>query len=305
MRWLKYAVSIAAVVLLGIGGSYFIFQEEDNLIEIKKNVFDPGSKKAYLLSVEGEVTDLSNTFEVKKDDGTIITNNREGIISFQNTESVKRTIEQQTLYVPKGGEYELLLSDGSTVYLNSETQLIFPSSFEGETRQVELSGEAYFKVKKDAKPFIIKTSGLAIEVLGTSFNVNAYKSNSFINATLVEGSIQIRLPDNPEAILLKPENNLSLDKTTQELSIHNVNTNIYTAWVKGEFVFRNQSLRDIFSQLERWYDFVIIYRNPDIENMRFTGSAEKAKPLDFLLNQIQTVTDIKYKNEGDKIILYR
>jgi len=157
-KWFKYAVSSVAVIALSIIVlNYFTFQENTTPERIDKNIFDPGSKKAYLLSMQGEKIDLSESFEVKKEDGTIISNNSEGVISFQKTAPVKKTIEHQTIYVPKSGEYELILSDGSKVFLNSESQLTFPSYFEGDTRNVELTGEAYFEVKKDEKPFIINS----------------------------------------------------------------------------------------------------------------------------------------------------
>lgn len=305
IKWIKFSSSIVAIILIAFSITYFAQQENTPPIKMEKTIFDPGSKKAYLLSQKGEKTDLSESFEIQQDNGTIISNKSEGSISFQNTKEIKKVNEIQTIYVPKGGEYELLLSDGTKVYLNSETELTFSSSFEGDTREVKLSGEAYFKVKKDTKPFIIQTSDLSIEVLGTSFNINAYNTNSSINTTLVEGSIKVHLPEKPEAILLKPENNLSLDKTSHEIVIKEVDTSIYTAWVKGEFVFRNQPLKDIFSQLERWYDFTISYEDHTIENMRFTGSAEKTRSLTYLLDKIKAVTDIKYKSEGDKIILYK
>lgn len=305
-KWFKYAVSSVAVIALFIAGGYFTFQENTTPEKIvEKYIFDPGSKKAYLLSMNGEKIDLSESFEVKKEDGTVISNNNQGVISFQKTTPVKKAIERQTIYVPKAGEYELVLSDGSKVYLNSESRLTFPSYFEGDTRHVELLGEAYFEVKKDGKPFIIKTPDLTIEVLGTSFNINAYQTNPYVNATLVEGSIRIRLSENQETFLLQPDHNFRLDKLSDEISVQQVNTDIYTAWVRGEFVFRNQPLTEIFAQLERWYDFTIIYESPDIGKMRFTGSAEKVRPLNYLLDQIQAVTDIQYKPEGDKIILYK
>ena len=305
-KWFKYTVSsVAAVALFIFALNYFTLQEKAIPERIEKSIFDPGSKKAYLLSLEGKKIDLSESFEVKKEDGTVISNKSEGVISFEKTASVKKKTEQQTIYVPKSGEYELLLADGSRVFLNSESQLTFPSSFEGDTRRVELTGEAYFEVKKDGKPFIIQTPDLDIEVLGTSFNINAYQANPYVNATLVEGSIRIRLSEEQEPLLLQPDYNFRLDKSSNEISVQLVNTDIYTAWVKGEFMFRNQSLADIFVQLERWYDFKIIYENPDIAKMRFTGSAEKVRPLNYLLNQIQAVTDIQYKSEGDKIILYQ
>ncbi len=305
-KWFKYVVSsVAVVALFIIAFNYFTLQENRTPEKTEKNIFDPGSKKAYLLSMKGEKIDLSESFEVKKEDGTVISNNSEGVVSFQKTTSVKKTIEHQTIYVPKAGEYELVLADGSKVFLNSESRLTFPSYFEGDTRRVELTGEAYFEVKKDNKPFIIQTPNLTIEVLGTSFNVNAYQTNPYVNATLVEGCIRIHLPENQETFLLQPKYNFRLDKLSDEISVQQVNTDIYTAWVKGEFVFRNQSLTEIFAQLERWYDFTIIYENPDIGKMRFSGSAEKVRPLNYLLNQIQAVTDIQYKSEGDKIILYK
>jgi ferric-dicitrate binding protein FerR (iron transport regulator) len=305
-KWFKYAVSSVAVIALFIAGGYFTFHETATPLEkVEKNIFDPGSKKAYLLSLKGDITDLSESFEVEKEDGMVISNNSEGVISFQKTKPVKRAIEQQTIYVPKAGEYELVLADGSKVYLNSESRLTFPSYFEGDTRHVELSGEAYFEIKKDGKPFIIQTPDLTVEVLGTSFNINAYKTNSYINATLVNGSIRIHLPENQETFLLKAEHNFRLDKVSDEISVQQVNTDIFTAWVKGEFVFRNQPLTEIFAQLERWYDFKIVYESPDIAKMRFTGSAEKARALNYLLDQIQAVTDIRYRPEEDKIILYK
>ncbi len=305
-KWFKYTVSSVAVIALSIITlNYFTPQENQTPERVEKNIFDPGSKKAYLLSMTGEKIDLSESFEVKKEDGTVISNNREGVISFEKTTPIKKTVEKQTIHVPKSGEYKLILADGSKVFLNSESQLTFPSYFEGDTRHVELTGEAYFEVKKDGKPFIIQTPDLTIEVLGTSFNVNAYQMNSYVNATLVEGSIRIHLPENQETFLLQPKHNFQLDKLSDEISVQQVNTDIYTAWTKGEFMFRNQPLNEIFAQLERWYDFKIIYENSDIEKMRFTGSAEKARPLNYLLNQIQAVTDIQYRSEGNKIILYK
>lgn len=304
----RYAASFLAVVSVGLAGYFFLTDnsvpEEMEYVAVEKNIFDPGSKKAYLFSSQGQTIDLSESFELTNDDGTIISNQSEGVVTFKQAEAVHKKVEYHTIHVPKGGEYELLLADGSKVYLNSETQLVFPSRFEGDMREVKLTGEAYFEVKKDSKPFIVQTAEMRIEVLGTSFNVNAYQDNTSVHATLVEGSVQVHVPDNPERFLLKPENNFSIDKSSNEISIQQVNTDLYTSWVKGEFAFRNQPLNEIFTQLQRWYDFEIVYEDPAIQTMCFSGSAEKARPLDYLLDQIQSVTDVKYKSEGGKITLY-
>lgn len=303
-KWFKYATSAIAIVALFIITIYHVTREPHLPEVVEKTIFDPGSRKAYLLSMEGEMIDLSESFEVKKEDGTVISNKSEGVISFQKTDPDKKTNKTQTIYVPNSGEYELLLSDGTRVYLNSESRLTFPSYFEGETRQVELQGEAYFEVKKESKPFVILTPELTVEVLGTSFNINAYETNPYVNTTLVEGNVRVHLTESRKVFQLKPEQNLRLDKSSDEVSVERVNTDLYTAWVKGEFMFRNQPLPEIFAQLERWYDFKIIYENQDIKKMRFTGSALKAKPLNYLLDLITSVTDIQYRDEGDKIILY-
>ena len=182
--------------------------------------------------------------------------------------------------------------------------LVFPSHFDGETRQVELTGEAYFEVKKDSRQFIVQTEKTQIKVLGTSFNVNAYQNEESENTTLVEGSVQIVTIGNEKTHILTPGSNFNINKSSDEISIREVDTSIYTAWINGEFIFRNQPLNTIFNQLSRWYDFDIEYENPSIQSMRFTGSAMKAYPLDYFLNQIKTVTNIKYRKEGGKVILY-
>jgi ferric-dicitrate binding protein FerR (iron transport regulator) len=209
-----------------------------------------------------------------------------------------------TIYVPIGGMYELLLSDSTKVFLNSDTKLVFPNYFSGETRQVELTGEAFFEVKKDAMPFVVKTSEMQITVTGTSFNVNAYADNTLINTTLVKGSVYVNVPEKPETYILRSGDNFSLSKQTDEISIQKVDTERITSWMRGELIFRNQPLEEIFATLKKWYDFEIEYNNPAIKTMRFTGSVEKQRPLYYFLNQIQIVTEIKYSNEGVKIILY-
>ena len=213
-------------------------------------------------------------------------------------------IAYQTIYVPKGEVFEMLLSDSTKVFLNSDTKLIFPKQFNAKSRQVELIGEAYFEVKKGDVPFIVNAAGMHITVTGTAFNVNAYQNNILFSTTLVEGSVDISVPSKPEIYSLTSGNNFSFNKNSDEISIQEVETEIFTAWMRGEFIFRNQSLEEIFNTLQRCYDFEIVYEKPAIKNMRFSGSVEKKRPLKYFLNQLQIVTEIKYRNEEEKILLY-
>lgn len=305
--WFGYVAGLLFIMSLCVGLFYHKSNtsKEIDILPDDVSVFDPGGKKAYLLTPGRESIDLTDAFEIVKDDGTVISNGDEGIVSFENTQQLNNKVEYHTIYVPKGGEYELSLADGSKVFLNSETRLEFPSFFSGETREVKLTGEAYFEVRKDTKPFIVQTEELRIKVLGTSFNVHAYDNESFSNTTLVNGSVQIHTLKDEKTYQLKPQQHFDMDKHSDEVSIYQVDTELYTAWVRGEFIFRNQPLKHIFSQLERWYDFTIVYDDPSIQQMRFTGSAEKTRSLTYLLGLIESVTDLEYKDIEDKIVLYK
>ena len=310
--WVKYVVSLIFVAIMSFSGYYTytkymhrhsneFFLSED-LIE---NPFDQDTKKVYMVSSQGKVFDLSEEFEIRQKDGTVISNKSEGFVSFQHAEeTANNEVESHTIYVPKGDVYELLLSDNTKVFLNADTKFVFPSKFSGATRQVELIGEAYFSVKKDESPFIVKTAEMQITVTGTAFNVNAYQDNTSIHTTLVEGNVQINVPNKPETYTLSSGNNFSINKYSDEISIQKVNTDNYTAWMRGEYVFSNQPLDEILITLKRWYDVEIEYEKPAIKTMRFTGSVEKKRPLNDFLHRIQIVTEINCRNEGDKIILY-
>lgn len=308
-RWLGYVAGIA--LLIAAGWMIESQMEEEATprqiaeVQTPEVVVEPGTKKAFLQSSQGESIDLSETFQIENEDGTVISNNTQGVVSFEKNNEKVKEVERHTICVPKGGEYELLLADGSRVHLNSETQLTFPSYFDGETRTVELTGEAFFEVKKSTKPFIVQTASMHVEVLGTTFNVSAYRNEMFTNTTLVEGSVQVYTQNEANPYRLAPGHNLHTDKLSNEVSIQKVNTDLFTAWVKGEFMFRNEPLCDIFAQLSRWYDFTVDYEDISIKEMKFTGSAEKARSLDYLLTLIESVTDIKYKYEGNHIRLYK
>lgn len=307
--WLNYTAAIFLFSALGFV-AYLTFSYKNldkQVLDTNKtvNIFAPGAKEIYLLSPQGDTIDMSKPFEIEKKDGTVISNKAEGIVSIEKKKHEKELhAENHTIYVPRGRTYTLVLADGSRVYLNSETQLTFPTSFSDEQRMVMLTGEAFFEVKKNSKPFIVKTDDMQIEVLGTSFNINAYSDNSYTYTTLVDGIVEIHTDNAIHSHSLSPGENLNLDKSTHRITISQVNTELYTAWINGVFMFRNQPLTEIFGQLKRWYNFEIEYNDPNIPVMRFTGSAEKARPLKYLLDQIQSVTDVKYIINDDVIILY-
>lgn len=304
-QWMKFA---SAIAILLISASVFFWINKPDRINVTQidntEIIEPGGKKARLILADGKAIDLTNDFNIEKQDGTIIVNESEGGLSYER-KSDKIKPEYHTIEVPIGGEYQLRLDDGTKVYLNSGTRLRYPSYFEGKDRNVELEGEAYFEVTKNEKPFIVHTSNLDIKVLGTSFNISAYEEDSQVNATLVNGKVQVMTKHNTSVYDLTPGYNLNYQKKSKAVVTQKVDVEFYTAWVRGEFIFKNQNLEDILTQLSRWYDFSVEYQDQSLRNMKFTGGAEKKRSINYMLKQIEVVTNIKFKEDGKRIIIYK
>lgn len=281
---------------------------DDTLLAAQTLPFNPGEKTAYLSTVKGEFINLSSSFVKTTDEGTNISNTDKGLVTYEKLESNRKKSaimpSKQELTVPKGGSYSIRLSDGTLVQMNSESRLVFPSYFDGKERKVYLSGEAYFEVSKNDQPFIVETDELKIKVLGTCFNVKSYSGDRHVSTTLVKGMVDVEVQSNETKYSLTPSDMLDLNLKTREVDVREVDADIYTSWVRGEFVFWNQTLEEIFSQLSRWYNFDVEYRKASIKEKHFSGSASKSRDLDYLLNQIKSVTDIDFKKEGTKIILF-
>lgn len=302
--WLKYV----AVAILLIASSAFIFfysSRTDQVQTTAQSLDNPvvDSKMARLKLADGSFIELSEGFQVTREDGTVISNATTGSLVLNAGSAKAVQPEYHTIEVPIGGEYELQLSDGTHVYINSGSSLYFPSFFNEDTRHVKLTGEAYFEVKKDkdGKPFVVDVNDAAIWVFGTSFNVSAYKENKGIDATLVSGNIKMKITDNGEGYQVYPGQNLHYNRNNQSVNIENVDTDIYTAWMRGEFVFNNKRLEDIMNQLSRWYDFEIQYQDESLKNLRFTGAAKKTRSLDYVIYQIESVINIKFNADGNMV----
>lgn len=166
-----------------------------------------------------------------------------------------------TLVVPTGGFYPLELSDGTRVWLNSESELRFPVKFLSDKRQVTLKGEAYFTVKKDStKPFIVHIENASVEVLGTTFNINTYGDDENIYTTLVNGSVRFVSEKNKQEVILKPGMQSVMNTRTGNTDIRQVDVQDYISWKEGRFVFHSMTLESIMQQLRRWYDIQVFYQ---------------------------------------------
>jgi len=202
-----------------------------------------------------------------------------------------------TIIVPLGQNAEIVLPDSSRVLMNSGSTLSYTTAFTPLNRNVELNGEAFFDVKKDSlHPFTVKTSSVKIKVYGTAFNLDAYNDKSLdINTTLISGKVEIENLKDKKLAELTPGIMACYNRTKNTLSLSKVNINLYTSWKKGILTFNDVQLEAITNKMERWYNVEIIYLNPKLKNLRYSGAILKNKPIDQILEVMKITSNIQYK----------
>ena len=290
-NWIKYA---AAILLPIVIGTYLLFQLGTPSEELTATIIPSGTQKASLVLSNGEVVNLKE----KKDtlfEGIGL--NKENLLAYElaSNKLAERLKEKyHELIIPVGGEYELKLSDGTKVWLNSLSSIKFPTVFLGATREVAISGEAYFEVTKDAsRPFIVRTNDTKIEVLGTSFNIKAYHDENINETTLVEGSVRLSNQNNQEVKLYPGQQGITA-KDDLNITVKNVQTQDYTSWKDGEFIFREKEMEEIMRTLERWYDVETTYSSPELKELHFTGDLKRYEAINTHLDMISLTTNVEF-----------
>lgn len=252
LRLLVECCKYAAVLAILAGGGYFLFRERPLEVKVTKvgmPVFHSGTKGARLILGDGKVVEITkdNRFQLAETDGTIIRKDSAGIV-YSPVTSAGDSLVYNKMETLTGMEYTLALSDGSLVYLNAETSVKYPVVFAENERMVELDGEAYFEVAKDAsRPFIVRMNGVDVKVTGTSFNARAYRNEGKVVTTLIEGRVEV----NGKAIVSGEQARYEVGNG--DLEVAKVNVEHFVAWKEGYFVFRNERLEDVMRTLARWY----------------------------------------------------
>lgn len=304
-KMLSYAAAFVLPLLIA-GEIYFscrLSPKKESIAQVQ--VIHPGSAKAVLILDNGKTVELdsTNSLSITEKDGTMIKKS-DGRLSYTNTDN-SRTYQPiyNTIKIPRGGEYNLVLADGTRVYLNAMSNFKYPVTFSGRTREVELSGEAYFEVKKDAsKPFIVKTSAIGIEVLGTSFNLNAYENTERVITTLVEGSVKINALKTSESRILVPDEQASSDVKSGKTDIKKVDVKLYTAWKSGNLTFYDSRLEDIMTTLTRWYSANVSYMDESVKDLRFSGNLNRYGDINQILDIIKSTGKINIEINKDTIL---
>ncbi|MBO0323020.1 DUF4974 domain-containing protein [Muricauda sp. CAU 1633] len=214
-----------------------------------------------------------------------------------------------TLSVPNGRRFDIVLSDNSHVFLNAGSSLRYPVNFiPGKKRQVFLEGEAFFEVSEDKEhPFVVTSGNMDVEVLGTKFNVNAYPEETNINTVLVEGSVQLNVTEaeknaNSLSVLLEPGHIAHWDIDSKSAQMEEVDTELYTSWMQGKLVLRGMRFKDIMKKLERHYGVSIQNKNRELENRVFTATFD-VETIEEVLNTFVSETDFDYLIEKDQITI--
>ncbi len=305
--WVKMAGSVAATVLIMLS-IYFtieIRQRNTEFADSSEMVIPPGSSKARLIFDNGESIDLvaGNNFHGEVD-GAKITN-KGSQISYTASDEELTELKYNTLVIPRGAEYFVILSDSTKVWLNSDSRLRYPVNFASNKRYVELEGEAYFEVSEDeARPFIVSSQGQVVEVLGTEFNITAYPYEELIYTTLVEGRVKVFAEENPGLSQnLIPNYQTYMFKESGDISIREVDVNDYTAWKHGIFNFNKKTLSEMMNTLSRWYDFEVAFEESEMETIRFTGEVKRYENLEKVLRLIEKTQEVRFEKSGNQIII--
>ncbi len=306
----NYAKYAAAVVLL-IASAYFVVSifHRPAAIEIAQSMIEPGRQKAILITSGNEEIALDGAANKQ-----IVTNDQAQIVQNGSTLSYGQSasganlpaeVAYNTLIIPRGGEYSLILSDGTEVKLNAGSKLKYPVAFTGNTREVILEGEAFFKVAKSGTiPFIVTTKEVHITVYGTMFNVSTYTGESSVQTTLVEGSVGVSVKKSGADARLKPGEQFAMDKNTGETETRKVNTDQYIAWTKGLFVFENEPIENILREMSRWYDFDFEFANDNLREQRFTLSLRRQDDVSKILDMISSSSGIRFSEKGKQITVF-
>ena len=313
---LWYQLGIAASILILITTGLYFYKNRTvdvniaaKVVEPTEAIITPGYDKAILTLSDGTkiiLEDAKNGILAnqagvsiqKKSDGELL-------YSFSNSANSVTQAEDNILYnkieTPIGGKYQVNLPDGSKVWLNSSSSLRFSALFNGDTREVELSGEAYFDVSKNkSKPFRVITKDQIVEVLGTQFNINSYSDEGPIKTTLIEGSVKIIYKD--KVVLLSPGQQFQPKELVS--AVLEADTEEVVAWKEGYFVFKNEDIKSIMRKLSRWYNVEVSYSG-DIPEVGFGGNISRSKDISEVLDVLQLTNAIHFKVEGRRITVMR
>lgn len=299
LRYVRYAAIFLLPLLLAC---FLLMRQEKGYSPLAVGGVSPDTivaRKVLLLLDGGRRIELSAlaSDSIHGKDGKLLAIDTSGTLVCNVEKTATTEVSYQTVIVPRGGEYNLVLSDGTRVRLNADSELRFPSPFTGDERKVYLKGEGYFEVQRDTTaPFRVVANDAIVEVLGTKFNISAYPECDKSFTTLVSGSVKVGSCVGNKFVILKPDEQAILSHG--EVLVKNVNAEDYVSWVNGRFYFENMSLEEILVQLERWYDLQVFWVSEELKSYEFTGAVWRDYTIRQTLDMIEKTTDVHFTVSG-------
>ena len=303
IKWFPYAAAI--VLILSVGGVFYFSgdKEQTEILPIAKNEVQVPGSRAVLILPDGRKVDLENEVlrsDLAQSDSLLLVSARS--LKYRDIDSPDTTEIFHTLEIPRGGEYLLALSDGTMIYLNSESTLSFPVKFQGKERKVYLTGEAYFKVAKNTEhPFVVTAGELEVLVTGTTFGVSAYKDEKDIQTTLESGRVTVRVEG--KSVKLVPNKQVLFNKSTMGLEVRDVDVDLYLAWADGRLVYDNCPLEKILTDLGRWYNIDVFYSRDELRSYQFSLNMKKHEEFTQVLELIGKTGEVQFEIKDNTVIV--
>jgi hypothetical protein len=301
IHWMKYAAGIAFIVTAGVltwtslrTSSQFPIEADNSVRQKGKVIFSSGVTREF----ETDTTIITQTSS-----GNLMINNDTIKVNPNNKEKGATALTQ--IIIPYGKRSEITLADGTHIWLNSGSQLSYPSNFKANSRDVYLSGEAFFDVAHDAtKPFYVITRDFKIKVLGTRFNVSSYSEDQTIQAVLLEGKISAGKNNNlfSGTIDLQPGERVVYDKADDRLAIDKVDVQLYASWINGYLIFENEPINEVFKKLERYYNQKIVLRKVS-GAITFSGKLDLKENIEDMLENISYASSVTVTEENGTFII--
>lgn len=296
-RWIA-AACVLLCLYMGIG--FFRGRPPIYQLAVKKYDINPGGNNAVLTLANGSQIVLNGRANGKlaMQDGTSVTKTGDGIVTYQSEPIADGSkAGSNTITTPAGGQYHLILSDGTNVFLNAASSISYPASFSGDHRIVQITGEAYFEVAHDRRrPFQVKCNGQTVQVLGTHFNINAYPEEPSIKTTLLQGSVEISVKGRSGKI--KPGQQARV--SNESILVANADTDQAIAWKNGDFIFNGEDLETVMRQIARWYNVSVIYKSHSDHGKLF-ATISRSKKLSEILQALEMNQNVHFKMEGRSV----
>ncbi len=301
----SYAAAAVLLAVLVAGACFFVNNRKHTSPATAPGIASPkpGGNKAVLTLADGSIIalDSAQNGELSRQGGVRVVKIDSGLLSCKANLTGKGAAGYNTITTPRGGQYQIILPDGTHAWLNSASSLTFPSAFEGKERKVTLTGEGYFEVTENAgRPFVVVAGEVQTTVIGTHFDMNAYNDENSINTTLLEGAVIVSAGNGRQ--LLKPGQQALVDNSTRSLSLQQVDVLRVIAWKNGLFDFKGADVFTIMRQLARWYDVQIAYQG-DLSDVKLSGMISRRADVAQILHLMEATDRVRFFMQGNKIIV--